>query len=69
MIEPRGYSKEKIQEIEKKYKNLAEAINKDRQNKIEDQTVIYLLSESFSDPARVDGVTMSENPIHYISGS
>ena len=66
MIEPRGYSKEKIQEIEKKYKNLAEAINKDRQNKIEDQTVIYLLSESFSDPARVDGVTMSENPIPYI---
>ena len=66
MIEPRGYSKEKIQEIEKKYKNLAEAINKERQNKIEDQTVIYLLSESFSDPARVDGVTMSENPIPYI---
>ena len=66
MIEPRGYSKEKIQEIERKYKNLAEAINKDRQNKIEDQTVIYLLSESFSDPARVDGVTMSENPIPYI---
>lgn len=66
MIEPRGYSKEKIQEIEKKYKNLAEAINKERQNKIEDQTVIYLLSESFSDPARVGGVTMSENPIPYI---
>ncbi|QLB51987.1 LTA synthase family protein [Streptococcus sanguinis] len=66
MIEPRGYSKEKIQEIEKKYKNVAEAINKERQNKIEDQTVIYLLSESFSDPARVDGVTMSENPIPYI---
>ena len=66
MIEPRGYSKEKIQEIERKYKNIAEGINKERQNKIEDQTVIYLLSESFSDPARVDGVTMSENPIPYI---
>ena len=66
MTEPRGYSKAKIQEIEKKYKGIAEAINKERQNKIEDQTVIYLLSESFSDPARVDGVTMSENPIPYI---
>ncbi len=31
-------------------------ISTKRQNKIEDQTVIYL-GESFSDPARVDGVT------------
>ncbi|MCF1283961.1 LTA synthase family protein [Streptococcus sinensis] len=63
MIQPAGYSKEKIQEIEKKYGELADSINQERQHNIEQQTVIYVLSESFSDPARIDGVSMSENPI------
>ena len=63
MIQPAGYSKEKIQEIEKKYGELADSINQERQHNIEQQTIIYVLSESFSDPARIDGVSMSENPI------
>ncbi len=28
-----------------------------------DQTVIYILSESFSDPRKVEGVELTENPI------
>ena len=63
MIQPAGYSKEKIQELEKKYGVLADSINQERKQKIEEQTVIYVLSESFSDPARISGVSMSQNPI------
>lgn len=46
-----------------KYTKLAKKINQSRKENISDQTVIYLLSESFSDPNRVDGVTLSREVI------
>ena len=63
MTRPKQYSKKTIKNLEEKYKHIATNYNQSRIEKIENQTVIYLLSESFSDPARVEGVTMSENPI------
>ena len=50
--EPEGYSKEAIQKIVKKYQTIAEERNKDR-NKLNDEkvNVVYVMSESFIDPA------------------
>mgnify|MGYP000890426886 CR=1 FL=1 len=54
--------------IEKKYKSLTNIMNQSRSEIIEKQTVIYILSESFADPRRIDGVSISENPISNIEG-
>ncbi|MGT2750210.1 LTA synthase family protein [Streptococcus orisasini] len=58
---PKGYSRETIDHIYKKYSKLSKNINKERPNNIQDQTVIYVLSESLSNPKRVDGVQLSKN--------
>lgn len=63
IIEPKGYSKEKIKEIEKKYDQVALEINKNRNELIDNQTIVYVLSESFADPSRIEGVNLSSNPI------
>ncbi|EJN93687.1 LTA synthase family protein [Streptococcus ratti] len=63
MDTPNDYSQEKMNEVSKKYTKLAKKINQSRKENISDQTVIYLLSESFSDPNRVDGVTLSREVI------
>ena len=66
MYKPQGYSAEKIKAIEQKYQKASQILNTERTNKIEEQTVVYILSESFSDPARVEGVKLSQNPISNI---
>ena len=66
MYKPQKYSAEKIKAIEQKYQKASQILNKERTNKIEEQTVIYILSESFSDPTRVEGVKLSKNPISNI---
>ena len=60
MEEPEGYSKETIEKLVKKYESRASEINKERTEEISDQTVIYILSESFSDPRRIEGLSVSE---------
>ncbi len=63
MTAPKGYSKETMAKLDKKYVKIAKQINKSRKNYLNQQTVIYLLSESFSDPTRVPGLTVSPDPI------
>ncbi|HEM3679219.1 TPA: LTA synthase family protein [Streptococcus suis] len=63
MDEPAGYSKEAIAEIAKKYENVAKNMNLERTNQISDQTVIYVLNESFSDPTKLPRLSISEDPI------
>lgn len=63
MDKPAQYNKAKVQEVAKKYETLAAQINQTRTEKIEDQTVIYILSESLSNPNRLPDVTVSENPL------
>lgn len=60
---PEGYSKERLAKIQEKYRKLAEVINKERSGYLSDQTVIYILSESFSDPRKISTVEVTQNPI------
>lgn len=53
MEKPEGYSKERIEEIVNKYTVLASEINQSRTSNIEDQTLIFVSSESFSNPANI----------------
>ncbi|MFV8168146.1 LTA synthase family protein [Streptococcus pluranimalium] len=66
MEKPKDYSKETIKKIVKKYEKEAIDINKSRKNNISDQTVIYILSEGFSDPSRISDVTISKPIIENI---
>lgn len=71
MNAPQGYSRERVDAVYEKYKALADEMNRSRSQNVSDQTVIYILSESFVDPTRIDGLSVSEDPIpniHRIMG-
>lgn len=63
MTQPNGYSQSKIRSLEEKYKQLADSINTTRSDLISEQTVVYVLSESFSDPERLSGISITTTPI------
>lgn len=63
MEKPDGYSRESMERIAQEYAQDAERINLTRETDLEDNTVIMILSESFSDPARVPDVALSGDPI------
>lgn len=60
---PEDYSEETMAALAKRYKKSAENTNKSRANNLTDNTVIMILSESFSDPTRVPGITFTEEPM------
>lgn len=60
---PNSYSKEEIHKLVTKYSIEADRINETRTEQIENQTVIFILSESFSDPLRLTNVKVSEDVI------
>lgn len=66
MDKPSGYSKENMEALAKKYAGEAEIINQTRTANLTDNTVIMVLSESFSDPTRVPGVSFAEDPMPQI---
>ncbi|MGT2667198.1 LTA synthase family protein [Streptococcus rifensis] len=61
MEKPDNYSQESIKRIVDKYKHRAMEINENRDRNIEDQTLIFILSESLADPLRIEGVTLTED--------
>ena len=63
MDKPDGYSEKVMQKIASRYERQAKAINSERNNKLTDNTVIMILSESFSDPTRVPGIALSNDPM------
>lgn len=63
MDEPENYSKETMLKLVEKYQDAADEINETRRNNMDDSTVIMVLSESFSDPTRVPGVELNEDPM------
>ena len=63
MDEPEGYSEDTMRDIAERYTQTAELINDGRSNELTDSTVIMILSESFSDPTRVPGISFSEDPM------
>lgn len=63
MDKPEDYSEEAMTKIAKKYSKEADSINQSRTTNLTDNTVIMVLSETFSDPTRVPGVSFAEDPI------
>ena len=63
MDKPEGYSPETMEELAKKYSSEANQINGTRANNLTDNSVIMILSESFSDPTRVPGTALAEDPM------
>ena len=63
MDKPEGYSRGTMEAIAKKYATAAKKINRQRTENMTDNTVIMILSESFSDPTRVPGVSFAEDPM------
>ncbi|WP_249921868.1 hypothetical protein A5821_002107 [Enterococcus sp. 7F3_DIV0205] len=63
MDTPENYSKNKIEQIMKKYDKEANKINQTRNDWLENQTLILNLSESFSDPARIPNLKVLNEPI------
>lgn len=63
MMKPSDYSQATMQEIAQRYNKIAEKTNQSRSNNLTDNTMIMILSESFSDPTRVPGITLSEDPM------
>lgn len=63
MDKPEGYSKAAVQKVMKKYDQEAKNINVSRQKWAKNQTFIYILNESFSDPNRVPNLKVAGNPI------
>ena len=71
MDKPKDYNKETMEALAKRYKESAQATNEARANNLTDSTVVMILSESFSDPTRVPGVELTEDPmpnIHALEG-
>ena len=52
-----------MESLAKKYTQEAKTINQTRTGELTDNTVIMILSETFSDPTRVPGVSFSLDPI------
>lgn len=61
MDQPKGYSKQKMEEIAKKYSEKADSINVTRGNDLTNETMVMILSESFSDPSRAPGITLNKD--------
>lgn len=66
MKKPQDYSSQTMKKLAERYKKLADQLNQSRNNSLTDQTVIMVLSESFSDPTRVPDLTWSEDPMPFI---
>ena len=61
MEKPAGYSKEAVEEIAAKYSALAADTNKTRDS--EAPNIVYVMSESFSDPSHLKGITITGDPL------
>lgn len=63
MDKPADYSEATMKQIADRYAKEADAINKNRADKLTNSTVIAVLSESLADPDNVPGVTLNEDPM------
>lgn len=66
MDKPDGYNEETMRRLAARYGDEADSINRERSGDLTDSTVIMVLSESFSDPTRVPGVTLPIDPMPHI---
>ena len=69
MQTPADYNREEMERIARKYSVKAAAVNKGRAaNGIDDVNVVVVLSEAFSDPNRLEGIRVAEDPIPFTRG-
>lgn len=61
MDKPSNYSEETMKKVAARYQKEAETINASRTSNLTDSTVVYVLSESFSDPSRVPGLKTNKD--------
>lgn len=61
MDKPSNYSEETMKKVAARYQKEAETINASRTNNLTESTVVYVLSESFSDPSRVPGLKTNKD--------
>jgi phosphoglycerol transferase MdoB-like AlkP superfamily enzyme len=66
MDKPANYSKSTMTALAKKYQNTADTINQTRTENLTDSSVILILSESYSDPTRVPGLSWNADPMPFI---
>jgi phosphoglycerol transferase MdoB-like AlkP superfamily enzyme len=67
MEEPAGYGRATMEEIARRYATRAEERNGGRTSgALAATNVVLLLSEAFSDPERLDGVNLEEDPIPFV---
>lgn len=57
MTEPENYSKETIEKIVEKYQNETEKTETEQPN------IVYVMSESFSDPSHLNGIEVTGDPL------
>lgn len=66
MQEPAGYSRETMTGLAERYGRVADRTNRGRDARLlEELNVVVVLSEAFSDPTIVPGVTLDEDPIPF----
>lgn len=63
MEKPADYNEATMKDIELRYSKQADTINQQRHSYLDESTVVYILSESFSDPTRVPGVQLNADPM------
>jgi phosphoglycerol transferase MdoB-like AlkP superfamily enzyme len=61
MDKPADYSEKTMKEVAARYAKEAGTLNDSRTNSLDDSTVVYVLSESFSDPNRVPGLKVNKD--------
>ncbi|MBI0136932.1 MULTISPECIES: sulfatase-like hydrolase/transferase [Bifidobacterium] len=66
MDQPAGYSRATMQSLAHRYQLSADRINHDRKAYMNESSLVYILSESFSDPTRVPGVALNQDPMPHI---
>jgi phosphoglycerol transferase MdoB-like AlkP superfamily enzyme len=63
MEKPEKYTTETVNQLLMKYEDMAQEINKTREKSVNATNVIYVMSESFSDPTKLAGVEVSKDPM------
>lgn len=63
MKTPDGYSQQTMDELTSRYERAAAQVNKRRKGSLDDVNVVVVLSESFSDPTKLQGFELDQDPI------
>ncbi|KFF31218.1 phosphoglycerol transferase [Bifidobacterium bombi DSM 19703] len=66
MDQPADYNEATMKTIARRYSAAAKSINARRDADMDDGSVLFILSESFSDPTRVPGLTVNADPMPQI---